>query len=178
VIDVVEGSAMDALPFMEDIVSKRPTHFKDLQSVVKYGVTSQTVRCLESAKVSMPPQVRQETKDDGSTQYVWRTDLMASKDHWVGWFKDLTADFLGLRMPKILLLAGSDRMDKELTIAHMMGKFRMVVLNDVGHVVHEDDPDKTAASFRDFIETFKWPTDYQREVVITSMSGKKVVINP
>lgn len=57
IIDVCEGSAMDALPFMEDIVRKRPTHFKDIQSVVKYGITSQTVRNLESARVSMPAQV-------------------------------------------------------------------------------------------------------------------------
>ena len=57
VIDVVEGSAMDALPYMEDIVKKRPTSFKDLPSVVKYGYTSQTVRTVESARVSMPAQV-------------------------------------------------------------------------------------------------------------------------
>lgn len=30
VIDVVEGSAMDALPFMENIVLGRPTEFKNL----------------------------------------------------------------------------------------------------------------------------------------------------
>lgn len=34
VIDVVEGSAMDALPFMENIVYSRPSEFKTLQSVV------------------------------------------------------------------------------------------------------------------------------------------------
>ena len=38
IIDVVEGTAMDALPFMEQIVKNRPVHFPDLQSVVKYGV--------------------------------------------------------------------------------------------------------------------------------------------
>jgi hypothetical protein len=30
VIDVVEGSAMEALPFMENIVLSRPTEFKTL----------------------------------------------------------------------------------------------------------------------------------------------------
>jgi len=147
IIDVCEGSAMDALPFMEDIVSKRPASFKDLQAVVKHGVTSQTVRCIESARVSMPPQVVQ----DDSGRFVWRTDLMASKEHWVSWFRGLTNDFLGLKYPKILLLAGSDRMDKDLTIAHMQGKFRMIVLHDVGHVVHEDDPNGTEKAFREFV---------------------------
>jgi len=40
IIDVVEGTAMDALPFMEVLVKNRPPHFPDLQSVVKYGVMS------------------------------------------------------------------------------------------------------------------------------------------
>ena len=54
VIDVVEGSAMDALPFMESIVLSRPPEFKSLQSVVQYGVKSGTVKDVESARVSMP----------------------------------------------------------------------------------------------------------------------------
>ena len=120
IIDVVEGSAMEALPFMEQIVRSRPVQFASLQSVVKYGYTSGTVRDLESARVSMPAQ--DDEKDDSTTgkkYYVWRTDLLASKEYWVEWFKDLTQIFLNLRIPKQLLLAGNDRMDKELTIAHM-----------------------------------------------------------
>ena len=54
IIDVVEGSAMDALPFMESIVKTRPSKFDSLQSVIKYGVTSNTVRDVRSARVSMP----------------------------------------------------------------------------------------------------------------------------
>ncbi len=54
IIDVVEGSAMDALPFMESIVKSRPSKFNSLQDVVKYGVSSGTVRDIKSAKVSMP----------------------------------------------------------------------------------------------------------------------------
>jgi protein phosphatase methylesterase 1 len=34
IIDVVEGSAMEALPFMENIVMKRPKKFKNIQAVV------------------------------------------------------------------------------------------------------------------------------------------------
>ena len=54
IIDVAEGNAMDALPFMEDIVKNRPVEFTDLPNVVKYGYMSQTVRDLRSARVSMP----------------------------------------------------------------------------------------------------------------------------
>lgn len=60
---------------------------------------------------------------------------MASKQYWVDWFKDLTKKFLGLRVPKQLILAGNDRMDKELTIAHMQGRFKLVVVENVGHVI-------------------------------------------
>ncbi len=118
VIDVVEGSAMDALPFMENIVTSRPQEFKSLQSVVQYGIKSGTVKDIQSARVSMPHQVvaKQEEKS-GQTKYVWRTDLLATKTYWEGWFRGLTQCFLSVRLPKLLLLAGSDRMDKDLTIA-------------------------------------------------------------
>lgn len=79
IIDVVEGSAMDALPFMEDIVRNRPAEFADIPHVVKYGFSSFTVRDLRSARVSMPDQVVEKTDENGNKVYVWRTDLLASK---------------------------------------------------------------------------------------------------
>lgn len=36
VIDVVEGSAMDALPYMDNIVYSRPKTFKDLETAIKW----------------------------------------------------------------------------------------------------------------------------------------------
>ena len=54
VIDVVEGTAMEALPFMESIVHGRPSEFKDLVSVVRYGISSGQVKDKRSARVSMP----------------------------------------------------------------------------------------------------------------------------
>ena len=84
----------------------------------------------ESARVSMPTQVVAKVNEQtGITKYVWRTDLIASKPYWESWFKGLTQCFLGVKVPKQLLLAGSDRMDKELTIAQMQGKFKMVVVD-------------------------------------------------
>lgn len=68
----------------------------------------------------MPDQVVPQTDEaTGVTKYVWRTDLMATKAYWESWFKGLTQCFLNVRVPKQLLLAGSDRMDKDLTIAQM-----------------------------------------------------------
>jgi len=141
VIDVVEGSAMDALPFMEQIVHNRPRQFPDLKSVIRFGIQSGQVRDKRSARVSMPEQVV-ETADKvtGLKKYVWRTDLLASKAYWEGWFKGLTQAFLDLKVKKMLLLAGADRMDKALTVAQMQGKFGMTVVDDCGHVIQEDQP--------------------------------------
>ena len=68
-------------------------------------------------------------------------------------------------------------MDKELTIAQMQGKFKLVVLDNVGHVIHEDQPRKVAEVFHQFLDQFKIPTKYAEQLVVTSVSGKKVVIS-
>ena len=143
IIDVVEGTAMEALPFMEQIVKNRPVHFPDLQSVVKYGVIGGQVRNKRSARVSMPAQVK-EVMDQAinKPKYVWRTDLMATKEYWTEWFSGLTQGFLALQTKKCLLLAGAERMDTELTVAHMQGKYQMEVIGDCGHVIQEDQPAK------------------------------------
>lgn len=47
-------------------------------------------------------------------------------------------------------------MDKELTTFHMMGKFKLVILEKkVGHNIQEDAVNETAANLRQFIDTFR-----------------------
>ena len=68
---------------------------------MQYGIKSKTVRDVESARVSMPDQVYAVTDPTtGVTTYKWKTDLMASKPYWEGWFKGLSTQFLSLRVPK------------------------------------------------------------------------------
>ena len=105
---------------MEQIVSSRPTEFRDLVSVIKYGVQSGQVKDKRSARVSMPAQVVEVADEKrGGSKFVWRTDLMATKPFWVEWFTGLTKTFLEVSMKKQLILAGSERMDKELSISQM-----------------------------------------------------------
>ena len=73
-------------------------------------------------------------------KYVWRTDLLATKEYWTEWFQGLTEIFLGLTTKKMLVLAGAERMDTALTVAHMQGKYEMNVIADCGHVIQEDQP--------------------------------------
>lgn len=47
-------------------------------------------------------------------------------------------------------MAGTDRLDKPLTIAQMQGKYQLLVLPDVGHMVQEDAPDRTANALVEF----------------------------
>jgi len=54
-------------------------------------------------------------------KYVWRIDLAKTEQYWFGWFKGLSTAFLNVPVPKVLLLAGVDRLDRELTVGQMQG---------------------------------------------------------
>jgi protein phosphatase methylesterase 1 len=91
----------------------------------------------------------------------------------IGWFTGLSKKFLQCRTAKILILAGADRLDKELMIGQMqgtsilcprffyrsliflgpidlVGKFQLEVYRDVGHCLQEDAPERTAATLLEF----------------------------
>ncbi|XP_055757218.1 protein phosphatase methylesterase 1-like [Salvelinus fontinalis] len=88
--------------------------------------------------------------------YSWRIDLSKAEKYWDGWFRGISNLFLGCNLPKLLLLAGVDRLDRDLTIGQMQGKFMMQVLPPSGHAVHEDTPDKVADSLASFLFRHKF----------------------
>lgn len=47
-------------------------------------------------------------------------------------------------MPKLLLLASIDGLDRALTVGQMQGRFQLQVLARCGHAVHEDRPHEVA----------------------------------
>jgi protein phosphatase methylesterase 1 len=190
VLDVVEGSAMDALQSMHAYLATRPAGFESLRDAVEWHVRSRTVRNAVSARASVPgllvrvpsesqskPQA-QSLRDvggeggdgdrgdgegvegdgmegvegegmeeepgvgagananargngrgtaKGSKPIRWRTDLAKTQPFWEGWFTGLSKKFLGGRGGKMLLLAGTDRLDTELTIGQMQGWFYFLV---------------------------------------------------
>src|SRR3546814_6436604 len=75
----------------------------------------------------------------------WRTDLAASKAYWHGWFEGMSDAFLNADAPKMLVIAGMDRLDHSLTAGHMQGRYELQMLCNTGHFVHEDTPDEFAA---------------------------------
>ena len=62
---------------------------------------------------------------------VWRTNLAQSEQYWTGWYSGLSNMYLSVTAPKILILAGTDRLDRPLTIGQMQGKFQMSLLPQV-----------------------------------------------
>ncbi|KAL4782911.1 Alpha/Beta hydrolase protein [Aspergillus varians] len=151
VLDVVEGSAMDALQSMETYLSTRPSRFPSLASGIEWHTRSRTIRNRLSARVSVPSLLyHEDTPTDPSKPWVWRTNLAETKPFWEDWFVGLSRKFLEARGGKLLILAGTDRLDKELIIGQMQGKYQLQVFPDAGHFIQEDQPARTAQMLVDF----------------------------
>lgn len=68
-----------------------------------------------------------------------------TENYWKEWFEGLNNNFLENPLPKMLILAAADRLDTDLTIKHMQGKFSFKVTDKpTGHHIHEDNPEGTA----------------------------------
>ncbi|RMZ81061.1 hypothetical protein DV738_g2377, partial [Chaetothyriales sp. CBS 135597] len=123
VLDVVEGSAMDALQSMESYLSTRPASFSSIPSAIEWHTRSRTIRNTTSAR-----------------------------PFWSSWFTGLSSKFLSSPGGKLLILAGTDRLDKELMIGQMQGKYQLQIFPEAGHFLHEDQPLKTAQIVADFFK--------------------------
>jgi protein phosphatase methylesterase 1 len=66
---------------------------------------------------------------------------------------DLSKKFLSLPCGKMLMLASTDRLDNELMVGQMQGKFQIVLFSETGHNIHEDASLKVAESLAEFL---KW----------------------
>lgn len=113
---------MDALQSMEKYLSTRPTRFPSLASGIEWHTRSHTLRNRTSARVSVPSLLyEEEPPTDPSRPWLWRTNLSLTKPFWENWFVGLSRKFLEARGGKLLVLAGTDRLDKELMIGQMQG---------------------------------------------------------
>lgn len=89
--------------------------------------------------------------DNNGKKYTWRIDLSRSERFWSGWFENLSDKFLDITVPKLLILAGIDNLDKKLTVGQMQGKFQLAVLARTGHAVHEDQPHQVAETLASYL---------------------------
>lgn len=149
VIDVVEGTAMASLVHMQRILANRQLHFPSVEKAIEWSVRGGgSLQNPESARISVPSTLK---FDADRKCYVWLTALEESEAHWRGWYEGLSEVFLSCPVPKLLLLAGTDRLDRSLTIGQMQGKFQMIVVRHTGHAIQEDEPDEFAGVVLNFI---------------------------
>ncbi|KAL8485798.1 hypothetical protein ACS0TY_027907 [Phlomoides rotata] len=148
VVDVVEGTAMASLIHMQKILSNRMQHFSTIEKAIEWSVKGGSLRNIESARVSIPSTL---VYDDSKKCYAHRARLVETEQYWRGWYEGLSEKFLSSPAPKLLLLAGTDRLDRTLTIGQMQGKFQMVVVRHTGHAIQEDVPDEFANLILTFI---------------------------
>ncbi|KAG9124156.1 Protein with carboxyl methyl esterase activity [Ceratobasidium sp. 392] len=149
VLDVVEGSAMEALPHMHKLLESRPDGFPSVEAAIEWHLKNNTIRNSTSARVSVPSLVV--PAEEGETPaFKWRTPLRNTSPYWTSWFAGLSESFLAARAARLLVLAGTDRLDKTLMIGQMQGKFQMVVVPDAGHMLHEDNPERLAEIIVEF----------------------------
>lgn len=149
VLDVVEGTAKQSLAFMKGFLSKRPTTFKAEAGAVNWFLAAGGMKNPEAASSTVPTLLRKQ--EDGT--FTWRTDLAATLSLWEGWFEDLDRKFVSCPVSKMLVLAGTDRLDKDLTIAQMQGKFQFEVIGGgVGHYLMEDAPDALASKLTRLVD--------------------------
>ena len=120
VLDVVEGSAIEALLHMKTYLASRPSSFASVDQAINWHIRSRTIRDLESAQASVPSLLIPE-----GDRWVWRTDLARTQGWWEEWFTGMSGLFLRGRAAKALVLAGTDRLDKELMVGQMQGKFSL-----------------------------------------------------
>ncbi|XP_038718018.1 protein phosphatase methylesterase 1-like isoform X3 [Tripterygium wilfordii] len=148
VVDVVEGTAMASLIHMQKILSSRMQHFSSIEKAIEWSVKSGSLRNIDSARLSIPTTLKY---DESKKCYVYRAKLEETEQYWRGWYEGLSEKFLSSPVPKLLLLAGTDRLDRTLTIGQMQGKYQMVVVRHTGHAIQEDVPDEFASLILNFI---------------------------
>ncbi len=117
--------------------------------LIEHSIRSRTIRSTISARISVPSLLRRNSAN-AAQPWTWRTDLGATQKYWEGWFAGLSRKFLDAKGGKLLLLAGTDRLDKELMIGQMQGKYQLQVFPEAGHFIHEDQAEKTAMLVADF----------------------------
>jgi protein phosphatase methylesterase 1 len=138
-----------------------------LVQLFSYSVKTNTIHNPISARVSIPSIMKPvaDPPDPEHTAVTWRTPLRSTAPYWsckpnfhealspfhlqvfsffsarcdLAWFTGLSNLFLAVRSARLLVLAGTDRLDQPLMIGQMQGKFQLAVVpgDRVGHMLHE-----------------------------------------
>lgn len=136
VIDIVEEAAMAALPLMGALLRTRPHSFATPDAAIRWALRAHLVRNRLSAAISVPAQL----VPDSPSGFRWRCDLLRCQEHWPGWFQGLSLAFVAAPLPKVLVMAEREYLDRTLMIASMQGRFQTSIVRDTTHAIQEDQP--------------------------------------
>ncbi|CAM9224377.1 unnamed protein product [Discosporangium mesarthrocarpum] len=145
---------------MAKVLARMPQSFPSVQAAVDWHCRTGAVRSEAAANIVVPSRLipledgqdGQDGSGDGHTPMTWRTNLWESSKYWQGWFQGLSSAFLSLPMPKMLVVAGMDRLDTELTIAQLKGRYQLKLVYGAGHSVQEDQPRETSHAIMQFAQ--------------------------
>ena len=175
VIDVIEGSALEALPYMKSVIENKQKEFNNINDAISYMASTQ-IRNFESCRISIPPLLKQVKNAKGKKVFTWKTDLFKTEKFWEDWYKDLSKQFLGIKVPKALILTDTNELDTPLTVGHMQGKFKLVVIKGTGHFVMEDDPAAVMEQINVFCQVFRIPRLVEDIKLIKSELGDQTKV--
>ena len=175
VIDVIEGSALEALPYMKSVIENKQKEFNNINDAISYMASTQ-IRNLESCRISIPPLLKQVKNAKDKKVFTWKTDLFKTEKFWEDWYKDLSKQFLGIKVPKALILTDTNELDTPLTVGHMQGKFKLVVIKGTGHFVMEDDPAAVMEQINVFCQVFRIPRLVEDIKLIKSELGDQTKV--
>ena len=128
--------ATNELPLPDDAQNDTDSsNAPDTTSVFSHSAIAEDEE-VENSNAS-EPDTQNHHPSPSEKKYTWRVDLSKSEQYWAEWFDGLSMKFLDLPVPKLLLLASIDGLDRALTVGQMQGKFQLQVLARCGHAVHE-----------------------------------------
>lgn len=176
-IDIVEETAVRALLSTSRFIERRPKSFRSVSEAVQWHLNSQLLRNETSAKISVSDLL----KRADSKKFVWKSDFGLMTGFWNSWFLNLSNNFIKCgsesrcAISKLLVLSGSETLDKELIIGQMQGKYQLIVFNttNAGHFLQEDIPLQLAISIMEFVcRNIAAKNSKTKDVVQTRWGGK------
>ncbi|OLP87784.1 putative protein phosphatase methylesterase 1 [Symbiodinium microadriaticum] len=146
-LESVEGTAAETLPRSVAWMQARPRSFTSLEDAIAWSLSSGMLANPEAARENIPPRLHREA----GQKWTWITNVSEAITCWPQWFDGVSSLFVGLPIPKLLIVGSVDRMDAALEAAHMQGRFRLEVVPHSGHYIHEDCPDDVAEAIAKFL---------------------------
>lgn len=148
---------MNSLSRMPEIIKDIPKSFKSPEIALKWTLSSShshhnaqaASKQLEGIQDSLSSQLK---INNETGYYEWITDLSSMAPFWDSWFTGLTKNFLNFSGSRLLVLADTDYMDKEMIVAQMQGKFQLAVVRESGHAIQEDRPEELAEIINGMIQ--------------------------